>query len=166
MEVQDRERAARLREMIDLLMHAMRLHHRVVEKRMERFGVHHSQHRMLMKISRLGHSASQKELAEAMEVSPACVARMLKALDAAGYVAKRGGVDSRCNEISLLPAGERVVEDSQALFRQIGEEMFEGVTEEEIESTRRTMEKLLANLSDMEKRDAEPAAHSEGDEGR
>ena len=162
----ERDRTRLVRESIDTFIRMMRLHHRIVERRVEGCGVHHSQHRMLMKISRLGHSASQKELAEAMEVSPACVARMLKALDAAGYVAKRGGADSRCNEVSLLPAGERVVEDSQALFRQIGEEMFEGVTEEEIESTRRTMEKLLANLSDMEKRDAEPAAHLEGDEGR
>ena len=160
------EEYERVKDNIDLLIHTMRLHHRIVEKRMEGLGVHHGQHRMLMKVSFLGKSASQKALAEAMDVSPANVARTLKQLSAAGIIEKAEGVDRRCNEISLLLAGQRVVEDSQALFRQIGEEMFEGVTEEEIESTRHTMEKLLANLSDMEKRDAEPAAHLEGDEGR
>ncbi len=166
MDAIERDRTRLVRDSIDRFIRMMRLHHRIVERRVEGCGVHHSQHRLLMKISFLGRSASQKALAEAMEVSPACVARMLKGLEAAGYVKKAEGADGRCNEISLLPAGQRVVEDSQALFRQIGEEMFEGISGAEIEAMGRTLEKLLINLSNMEKRDAEPVARSEGDDRR
>lgn len=160
------ERTRRIREDIDAFFRMMRLHHRIVEKRVEGCGVHHSQHRMLMKLSRLSTSASQKELAAAMEVTPAGVARMLKALEAAGYVEKRDGADGRCNEISLLPAGRQVVEDSQAIFQRIGEEMFEGVSESELSALGDTLNRILNNLSNMERRDGEPAASAEGDDGQ
>ena len=101
------ERALRIRDAIDVLIHLMRLHHRIVERRIDGLGVHHSQHRMLMKVARLGRSASQKDIAEAMDVSPACVARTLKRLSAEGLVEKTGGADGRCNEIAILPAGHK-----------------------------------------------------------
>ena len=161
------ERTRRIREDIDAFFRMMRLHHRIVEKRVEGCGVHHSQHRMLMKLSRLGTSASQKELAEAMEVTPACVARALKPLSAAGLVGKAEGADGRCNEISLLPAGQRVVEDSQAIFQRIGEEMFEGVSEAELAALGDTLNRILNNLSNMERRDGGAApAPAEGDDGQ
>ena len=161
------ERTRRIREDIDALIRVMRLHHRIVEKRVEGCGVHHSQHRMLMKLSRLGTSASQKELAAAMEVTPACVARALKSLGAAGLVGKAEGADGRCNEISLLPAGQRVVEDSQAIFQRIDGEMFEGVSEAELSALGDTLNKILNNLSNMERRDGEAAPMpAEGDDGQ
>ncbi|MBR1820837.1 MAG: MarR family transcriptional regulator [Clostridia bacterium] len=165
MEPVEHDRTQRIREDIDVFIRVMRLHHRIVEKRIDGCGVHHSQHRMLMKIFRLGKSASQKELAAAMEVSPACVARMLKQLNAAGLVEKSGGADGRCNEISLLPAGNQVVEDSRTIFHEIGDEMFDGVSSDEIEALGNIMGKLLDNLSRMEGREAEAAlADLEGDD--
>jgi len=148
---QDYDRTQRIKDDIDALIHTMRLHHRVVERRIDGMGVHHSQHRMLMRLSDLGRSASQKELADAMDVSPACVARMLKPLTAAGLVEKAGGVDGRCNEISVSAAGMQLVEDSRAVFRQIGEEMFEGLTEGELQLLGALLDKLKGNLSNMDK---------------
>ena len=148
---QDYDRTQRIKDDIDALIHTMRLHHRVVERRIDGMGVHHSQHRMLMRLSDLGSSASQKELADAMDVSPACVARMLKPLTAAGLVEKAGGVDGRCNEISVSAAGMQLVEDSRAVFRQIGEEMFEGLTEGELQLLGALLDKLKGNLSNMDK---------------
>jgi len=148
---QDYDRTQRIKDDIDALIHTMRLHHRVVERRIDGMGVHHSQHRMLMRLSDLGRSASQKELADAMDVSPACVARMLKPLTAAGLVEKAGGVDGRCNEISVSAAGMQLVEDSRAVFRQIGEEMFVGLTEGELQLLGALLDKLKGNLSNMDK---------------
>ena len=67
----DHDRTQRIKYDIDALIHTIRLHHRVVERRIDGMGVHHSQHRMLMRLSDLGRSASQKDLADAMDVSPA-----------------------------------------------------------------------------------------------
>ena len=151
MDSPDYDRTQRIKYDIDALIHTMRLHHRVVERRIDGMGVHHSQHRMLMRLSDLGRSASQKELADAMDVSPACVARMLKPLTAAGLVEKAGGADGRCNEISVSPAGMQLVEDSKAVFRQIGEQMFEGLTEDELRTLGRLLERLKENLTNMDK---------------
>ena len=155
------EEYERVKDAIDLLIHTMRLHHRIVEKRVEGLGVHHGQHRMLMKVSFLGKSASQKALAEAMDVSPANVARTLKQLSAAGLIEKAEGVDGRCNEISLLPEGREMVENSRAIFREIGEEMFEGVSEGEMEALGGILRKIQANLVNMERGEGEPSAADE-----
>ncbi len=151
----------RVKDNIDLLIHTMRLHHRIVEKRMDGMGVHHGQHRMLMKVSCLGKSASQKALAEAMDVSPACVARTLKQLSAAGLIEKAEGADGRCNEISLLPRGREMVENSRTIFREIGEEMFMGVSNEEMEALGGILRKIQANLVNMERGEGETLAADE-----
>ena len=155
------EEYERVKDNIDLLIHTMRLHHRIVEKRVEGMGVHHGQHRMLMKVSFLGKSASQKALAEAMDVSPANVARALKQLTAAGLIEKAEGADGRCNEISLLPEGQALVENSRAIFMEIGAEMFEGVSEGEMEALGSILRKIQANLVNMERGEGEPSAADE-----
>lgn len=155
------EEFERVKENIDLLIHTMRLHHRIVEKRMEGMGVHHGQHRMLMKVSYLGKSASQKALAEAMDVSPACVARTLKQLSAAGLIDKAEGADGRCNEISLMPRGRELVENSRAIFREIGEEMFEGVSDADMEALGRILRTIQGNLVNMERGEGETCCDEE-----
>ena len=151
MDSEKRDRTRQIKEDIDALIHTMRLHHRVVERRIDGLGVHHSQHRMLMRLSDLGRSVSQRELADAMDVSPACVARMLKPLAAAGLVEKAGGPDGRRNEISVSVEGMQLVEDSKAVFRQIGEQMFKGLTGEELQTLGEMLERLKENLSNMDK---------------
>ena len=144
------ERTETTRAAIDRLVRTMRLHHRVVEKRIDGLGVHHSQHRTLMKLSRMGRTASQKDIARALDVSPACVARTLKALSAAGLIAKAEGADGRCREIALQPAGQKLVEDSVKTFRSIDEEMFAGVSDDDILRLTETLSRIYANLCGME----------------
>ena len=148
---EEQERALLIKDDIDALIHTMRLHHRVVERRIDGQGVHHSQHRMLMRLYCLGRSVSQRELADAIDVSPACVARMLKPLTAAGLVEKADGSDGRRNEISVSPAGIQLVEDSKAVFREIGEQMFAGMKEEELQTLGALLKKLKDNLTEMDK---------------
>ena len=153
----EQARGTRIRETIDELIHTMRLHHRIVEKRIDGLGVHHSQHRMLMQLSRMGRSASQKDIADAMDVSPACVARTLKQLCAAGLVEKSEGADGRCNEIGLMPRGRQVVADSIAVFREIDSQMFDGFSEAELTALGALLKRLRDNLAEMEGREPDGA---------
>ena len=162
MSTQERERLEQLRQTIDLLIHSMRLHHRIVERRIDGLGVHHSQHRLLMKLAGMGKSASQKEIAAALDVSPACVARMLKPLNAAGLVEKSGGADGRCNEIGISPEGRRLVEDSLEIFRQIDRQMFEGVSGEALVALTGVMKRVRENLVNMEKLESGGDGRDEG----
>ena len=162
MDSQEWDRVQRIKENVDAMIHTMRLHHRVVERRIDGLGVHHSQHRMLMKLSFLGSSASQKELADALDVSPACVARALKPLSAAGLVEKAEGSDGRCNAVSVSDAGRRLVEDSKAVFRDIDGRMFEGVTDAELDALNSVLRRLQENLIEMEGRDSACGERREG----
>ena len=60
--------------------------------------------------SEQGKLASQKELADALHVTPATVAMSLKSLERSGYVEKRGDPsDQRCKRIAITPKGSRAL---------------------------------------------------------
>jgi len=141
---------------IDRLVRVMRLHHWVIERRIDGLGIHHSQHRMLMRLSRMGSAASQKDIALALDVSPACVTRTLKALSAAGLIDKSEGTDGRCREIGILPKGQRLIDDSFKTFREIDREMFAGISDEEVRQLTDILSRIHQNLADMENRNASP----------
>ena len=135
---------------IHWLIRTMRLHHKVIEHRMEGLGIHRSQHTMLMQLARMGRAASQKDIAQALDVSPACVARTLKALNAAQLIDKSDGADGRCREIGILPAGERIIADSHKTFRDTDAEMFDGISDEEVRRFSETLSRLYENLCRMD----------------
>ena len=149
------ERTETTRAAIDRLVRTMRLHHRVVEKRIDGLGVHQRQHRTLMKLSCMGRTASQKDIARALDVSPACVARTLKALSVAGLIDKAEGADGRCREIALQPAGQKLVDDSVKTFRRIEEEMFAGISDDDILRLTETLSRVYDNLCQMENEEGE-----------
>ena len=136
----------------DQMIRIMRMHHRIVEKRIDGLGIHHSQHRMLMRLSNMGRIESQKDLAEALDVSPACVARTLKALSAAGLIEKTEGSDSRCREIEVLPKGQRLIDASVRTFQQTAAEMFSNIPDGDIDHLISTLDRIRENLVQMEKR--------------
>lgn len=103
-----------------------------------------------MRLSCMGRTTSQKDIASALGVSPACVARTLKSLSAAGLIDKAEGSDSRRREIAILPAGQRLVDDSIKTFEAIGAEMFDGIGEEELSRFCETLDRLYQNLCRME----------------
>ena len=153
MEVRDiSTREGRIHAATDDMIRIMRMHHRVIEKRIDVLGIHHSQHRMLMRISCMGRTASQRDIAEALDVSPACVARTLKALGAAGLIEKSEGTDSRRREIDISPDGQRLVDASKQMFEDIAGEMFAGIPDADIEQMIQTLRRIHENLCDMESR--------------
>ena len=60
------------------------------------------------------------------------------------------GDQVRRREIALKPAGQKLVDDSIKTFRQIDADMFEGITDREIDGLTATLEKLYQNLCRME----------------
>ena len=67
----DSERAAQVHQAIDLLIRSSRLHHRNIEKQFEDTGLHRSQRRMLMHLSRFETMPSQRKIADDFDISPA-----------------------------------------------------------------------------------------------
>ena len=148
------ERPERIHAVMDMFMRTMRAHHRVVERSLSQTDLHGGQHRLLMSLSRCGHMPTQKELAQRMDVSPVTVANMLKKLERGGYIVRRAlDADGRCNEVEITEHGREVIERSRRMFADVGQRMFEGFDDDEIERLRAAMARVSANLRTMEEED-------------
>ena len=113
-------------------------------------GVYHSQHRLLIKIAHTPN-ASQKDIAESMDVSAATIAVSLKKLEKGGYIKKEiAEGDNRLNQITITEKGKKVVEQSKQIFGLTDQKVFEGFTEEEKLTLFVLLKKLNANLNKME----------------
>lgn len=153
-------REQRIHQAISGLIRVGRRHHQLIEQRVEALGMHRSQHHMLMTLSRMGRTASQKDLAQCLGISPAAVARTLKTLEADGWVEKADGADNRRNEISLSPEGQERVEASRSLFRALDQGIFEDISDGEIAALAATLDCMLDNIARME---AEESNKKEGE---
>ncbi len=130
-----------------VLLRVMRRHHACVERRIGDLGIHHSQHRMLMHLARCSHIPSQKELAEALGISPAAVATTLKRLEREGYISRAiTDKDNRRNEIRITEQGLAKVTESRAIFDEVDCLMFAGFTKEELTVLLGMMERIDANF--------------------
>ena len=125
-------------------------HRKVMQSYLDETGVYQAQHHLLMKISHIQY-ASQKELAESMEISTATVAVSLKKLEKGGYIKKNmDKTDNRLNQIAITEKGNKVVEQSKQIFDSSERKVFQGLTEEEKGFLFDLMQKLNANLVRME----------------
>src|SRR5690554_783900 len=138
------------------IIHFAKKHRKVMQRCLDETGVYQAQHRLLMRISHHPYS-SQKELAQIMEVSTATVAVTLKKLERAGYVKKiMDKEDNRLNQVVITDKGNRVIEESKQIFNSTEKRIFENFTEEEKNTLLLLMEKLNANLSQLEEESKSP----------
>lgn len=129
-----------------------RMHHRIVDGRIQRLGIHSGQHIALMHLKHTGKMASQVQIAEQLDVSPACVARTLKALECGGYIERCDcSSDSRRNEINITEKGEAIVQRSRIEMDSLDRAAFRGFSEAELQTLLMLLERVQNNLSDVEK---------------
>lgn len=94
-----------------------------------------------------GEIASQRELAQALRVSPATIATSLKSLERLGYVEKRvDEKDARRNRVLITEKGKAAVQQCFAVFHDIDLRMMAGLTVQEQEELDRLHRKMLNNL--------------------
>lgn len=145
------ERDAQVHRAIDLLIRTGRQHHRCIERIFGDTGLHRSQRRMLMLLSRCEEAPSQREIADIFDISPACVARTLKSLATDGYISRSGAEnDQRRNNVSITEKGRGTVEETRRAFEEIDRSGFEGFTEEEIAQLSGLLGRVQENLRRLE----------------
>ncbi len=132
------------------LMHINRLHRAAVDTKVSEAGLPRGQHMTLMYLNRRGFKASQKEIADHFEISPAAVAVSLKKLESGGYIVKSTSKDdSRYNEVAITEKGRCVVEFSHRVFSEIDEKTFDGLTDEEKLQLTLILDKIEGNLKTL-----------------
>lgn len=96
---------------------------------------------------REGRIAAQKELSDAMHVSPATVAVFLKSLEREGYVEKLADeTDQRRKAVRLTPKGEAAIQRCVQVFEAVDQSMFEGFRPEETRQACGYLMRMLHNL--------------------
>lgn len=127
-------------------MHISRLHRSVFEKNVSSLGIHHSQHHLLMYISRCEDTPSQKEIAEHFKISPSAVAVSLKKLEKGNFIEKTSTEDGRVNKILITEKGKDIVEKTHKMFGEIDSRVFSEISENEIEEINVSLDRILINL--------------------
>ena len=132
----ENDREAMVQKAIFTSITTDKMHRKAIEKWATDAGMHRSQHRMLMYLSRCESTPSQKDLALHFDISPAAVAGTLKKLEADGYI-ERGKcserADSRFNEIKITERGREATIQSRKYFRHVDMAALRGFSDEEIE---------------------------------
>lgn len=128
------------------------LHRRVIEGWACDAGMHRSQHRMLMHLTKCGETPTQKDLAKHFDISPAAVAVTLKKLENDGYI-ERGKCaersDSRYNEIRITERGRDAAMQSRRYFQHVDHEAFKDFSDEELIQFTSLLERMQTNLKNV-----------------
>ena len=129
------------------------VHHRqrrIMMRNLAQTGVFRSQHMTLMYLSE-HEGCSQKDIAEAHNISTAAVAVNLQKLEKAGYLERcSDSNDNRRNVITITEKGRAVISHSYDIFEAMDELMFFGLEEEELQQFMQTITKMAENLKEME----------------
>lgn len=143
---------AAIQKTIHAFISADILHRRVIEQWATDAGMHRSQHRMLMYLTKCGSTPTQKDLAKHFDISPAAVAVTLKKLESDGYI-ERGKCaersDSRFNEIKITELGRNAAMQSRKYFQHVDCEAFKGFTDSELEAFASLLERMQENLKNI-----------------
>ena len=129
------------------MMRIGRMHRCIFERNISKLGIHHSQHHLLMYISKEQEIPSQKIIAEKFGITPAAVARTLKSLESEGYIERMSDEeDSRFNKIVITKKGNEIVNKSCQMFEETDILTFEGFSEEELVSFNAYLDRIQSKL--------------------
>lgn len=94
-----------------------------------------------------GGGAYQRELADALHISPAAIAMALKSLEREGYVARRGDPgDQRRKRIAITDKGMAAVDQCWSVMQQVDGTMLEGLSVPELDALHALHLRMLQNL--------------------
>lgn len=141
------------RDTVHALICTMRKHRRIFDTIRARTGLGRSAHRMLMILAEHPDEYSQTRLAEALEISPAAVAVMLKKLEGDGYIQRMScPTDSRLNTTELTEKGKVLVVESRKTFSEIDEAVLQGFSDTDKETLLSLLMRMQANMEILETR--------------
>lgn len=129
------------------------------DRRAVQFGLTRAQWRA---VKMLNHREGmrQNELAEALEMEPIAVGRVIDRLQAAGFVERRADPrDRRAWRLYVTAQAHDVVDDMERIARELRGESTRGIAYEEMQQCLAVMERIKANLQALDA--TEPPAAGE-----
>jgi DNA-binding MarR family transcriptional regulator len=115
----------------------------------EELGLSRAQCRLIGQVaySEAGHSPTQAELAQNLDLTPMAVATLVDRLEAAGWIARRPSeTDRRANTIALQPRAEAALEKAMAVSDRVQDAALAGFTAAERRQLVAMLQRVRANL--------------------
>jgi len=138
------------KEVIQQLIYFAIKHRKIMQHYLDKTGVFHAQHRILMNIYH-HPNVSQNDLAKMMEVSSATIAVSLKKLEKEGYIERVvDETDNRFNKINITEKGKQVILHSKEIIEATDEKVLQDFTDEEKYNLFSLLKKVNDNLARME----------------
>ena len=134
-----------------ILFHAVQhAHHNALRGELTARGLEFNSPTLIMLLQSRGKDGalpSQRELADALQVSPAAIAMSLKTLERLGYAERQSDPDDqRRKRVVVTQRGAAAAKACWAAFREIDRRMLDGFTDEEREMLCRMHRRMLRNL--------------------
>lgn len=135
-----------------ILVHAIhRAHRNAVQTQLSAMGLDGIGSPMILMLLKRrgaeGGGAYQRELADALRISPAAIAMSLSSLERLGYVARREDPgDQRRKRVVITRKGEDAVERCVSVMQDVDARMLEGLSPAERESLNGLHQRMLQNL--------------------
>ena len=136
----------KLSRAIEMMIKTDKMHRCMIDTRAKEIGIHRTQHRILMHLAIDGMLPSQKELADRLDITPAAVTVALKKIEQDGYVERTLGQDTRYNELKITEKGRALVNLTREIFSAADAAIFDGFSDEELETYISCLEKLQINI--------------------
>jgi MarR family transcriptional regulator, transcriptional regulator for hemolysin len=128
-----------------------RLIRRDANRRAAVLGATKAQWRVLARLRRGGGGLRQIALAEALDVEPITLCRMIDRLEEAGLVERRrDAADRRAWRIHLTPAAAPVLVKLEAMGVQFNADILTGVSEADREAALRVLARIRHNLDQID----------------
>lgn len=122
-------------------------HRNIIDARFREKGLYFGQPPILKFISE-NKNATQKEIADAIHVSPPSVTNSLKRMEEAGLVVRvENKKDARQNFVKLTKKGKELVEYADNMFLRIDDIAYKGFTEEEMDTLVSFLQRMNDNLT-------------------
>jgi MarR family transcriptional regulator, transcriptional regulator for hemolysin len=131
-----------------LVARAARQWRRAVDRRLQPFGLTEATWLPLIYLARASMPMRQKDLAAALTLDSSSVVRLLDALEASELVERRGeDGDRRARIIVPTRRGLSIVEQVEAVSREVRNATLTGLSVDELEVSTRVLEQVCLNLA-------------------
>mgnify|MGYP003303541315 CR=1 FL=1 len=129
------------------------LHHEIIDGKFRECGLGFGQPPILKYLSE-HEDATQKEIADYLNVSQPAVAKSLKKMEESGLIVRfENKSDSRCHKLKLTKKGKEIKQFADDYFLNIDNVTYTGFTEDEIECLSSFIKRMNDNLTVFRKGD-------------
>ncbi|MBE5807219.1 MAG: MarR family transcriptional regulator [Clostridiales bacterium] len=136
-----------IHDCIGTLIHIARMHHRNIDRIGTQAGLNRSPCMLLLYLNERGELPSQVELASHFDISPACIARTVKALSADGLIERaEAAEDPRRNRIAITDQGRDRANEIGRRFAAFDRRAFDGFTAAELDRFHAFLQRIEQNL--------------------